>query len=125
VLAPIGPGVVIDRARAPLEEIEAVPRPALPASLVLRIGDRDRNPLAGARVTLLAGARQARSLAGARQERSAVTGGDGEVAFENLAAGRYGYRIAAPGRPEVRAAVALQLAAGATRVIELTLGDYD
>lgn len=123
-LAPFRPGVIGGQAPAAPGEgtfaaIEAAPparSAALPASLVMRIGDRDGNPLAGIRVIL---------LAGTHKGRSAVTGGAGEAAFENLAAGRYGYRIIAPGRPELRPAAAFQLAAGATRVIEVTLGDYD
>ena len=70
-------------------------------------------PLAGVEVTLRAGGRH----------RSVVTGGDGEAAFENLAAGSYGYRIAAPGRPPLVAATPIRLAAGEMRRLEVRLVD--
>ena len=80
---------------------------------MIEIQDDFDSPVAGVEVTLRAGGRH----------RSVVTGGDGEAAFGNLAAGSYGYRIAAPGRPPLVAAAPIRLAAGEMRRLEVRLGD--
>jgi protocatechuate 3,4-dioxygenase beta subunit len=88
---------------------------AAPSSLVIDVLDGVDGPLPGAEVRLRAGMRR----------RSVVTGGDGEAAFENLAPGSYGYRIAAPGRPPLVAAAPVRLAAGEMRRLEVRLVDRD
>ena len=88
-------------ARPPVDDdqfpvLEADPgasrRAAPPSSLVIAIRNLVDEPLGGVRVTL---------RPGAHDRRTAVTGGDGEVAFADLAAGRYGYRVEMPGRPQL------------------------
>ncbi len=100
--------------------IEAGPRPsrrgAPPSSLVIAIRNFLDEPLAGVRVTL---------RPGARDRRTGTTGGHGEVAFADLAAGRYAYRVEAAGHPQLRAAAALELAAGEMRRLELRIADHD
>jgi Carboxypeptidase regulatory-like domain len=62
---------------------------------------------------------------GTHDQRAGVTGDNGEVAFDDLAAGRYAYRVQALGYPPLRAAAALELAAGEMRRLELQVADHD
>jgi hypothetical protein len=89
---------------------------ALPSNLVIAIRDFLDAPLAGVRVTL---------RPGTHDQRAGVTGDNGEVAFDDLAGGRYAYRVQAPGYPLLRAAAALELAAGEMRRLELQVADHD
>lgn len=108
--------------RSPLDDerpLEAGSRPsvgALPSDLVIAICDVLDAPLAGVRVTL---------RPGTHDQRAGVTGDNGEVTFDDLAAGRYAYRVQAPGYPPLRAAAALELAAGEMRRLELQVADHD
>ena len=99
---------------------EAAPRSrhgdGLPSNLVIAIRNFLDAPLAGVRVTL---------QPGSRDRRTGVTGGNGEVSFDHLAAGRYTYRVKAPGQPQLRAAAALELAAGEMRRLELQIADRE
>ena len=89
---------------------------SLPSNLAIAIRDFLDAPLAGVRVTL---------QPGSRDRRTGVTGGNGEVAFDGLAAGRYTYRVRPPGQPQLRAAAAVVLAAGEMKRLELQIPDGD
>lgn len=84
-------------------------------SLLFVIRDSLDSPVPGVWVSLDWGSRQ----------RSTVTGSGGEAAFEDLAAGRYAYRVEAPAHPLLTAAAPLQLQAGELRRLELRLGEFD
>ncbi len=108
--APRGPAVREEPRRA------LAPAPAAwPSSLIIRVLDGFDGPLGGAEVRLRGGPRRS----------SLMTGGDGQVAFEGLAAGSYGYRIAAPEQPPLRSAAPVRLAAGEMRLIEVRLAARD
>lgn len=109
--APRGPAVWEEPSLAPKIAPPAAPV-ALPASLIIRVLDGFDGPLAGAEIRLRGGSTRRTAI---------VTAGDGEAAFEGLAAGSYGYRIAAPGQPPLLSAAAVRLAAGEMRRVEVRL----
>ncbi len=99
-------------------EREPAPAARLPegtASVTFAVRDESDRPLEEVSVSL-------RWLQRGGIAEEGMTGSDGEVLFADLAAGRYAYRVEAPGRPDRASAASLRLEEGERKFLTLRLG---